>query len=213
MKRPRISISKEKAILEKPMRTADTKARMLDISMELRLGREGRRVRRTMGAREAEGVSREAKHQLCAGGRHPWDAGVGRGCTTPCIEFHHAWCSPSKAIDKEPHGKGSNHASNREDGNGEGPERGECGRADGLLVSVQPGTVVEVLNHLQKSGEKGSHRLKLSPFHLCHQCYELPGLSPATYRPLAGECGSQDNASLSWEPPSRWLGSNPREET
>lgn len=77
MKRPRMSISKESAILEKPMRTADTKARMLDISMELRLRREGRRVRRTTGVREAEGVSGGPKHQLLAGGRCLWDAGVG----------------------------------------------------------------------------------------------------------------------------------------
>lgn len=70
------------------------------------------------------------------------------------IRVHHTRCSPSKAIDKEPHGKGSDHASDREDGDGEGPERGEGGRADGFLISVQPGTVVEVLNHLRKRGQR-----------------------------------------------------------
>lgn len=35
----------------------------------------------------------------------------------------------------------------------------------------------------------------------------------ATYRPFAGKRGSQDDVSRSREPPSRWLGSNPREET
>jgi len=66
----------------------------------------------------------------------------------PPVGAHHARCSPAEAIDKEPHGKGPNHPSDGEDGDGEGPQRGEGGRADGLVVSVQPGTVVEVLNHL-----------------------------------------------------------------
>lgn len=76
---------------------------------------------------------------------------------------HLTQCSPSKAIDKEPDGKGPDHASDGEDGDGEGPERGEGGRADGLLVPVQPGTVVKILNHLQKRVEKQSHGVTTVP--------------------------------------------------
>lgn len=119
----------------------------------------------------------------------------------------HACCSPAKAVDKEPHGEGSDHAPNREDSDGEGPERGEGGRADGLTVPVQPGTVVEVLNHLRKMGEKQSRGFNKPPsFHLGHQCYKLPG--PMAHRTMRhGAAGLvaqlQPREETCWDAPGK----------
>lgn len=122
----------------------------------------------------------------------PATPGWGEAAQPPHWGIHQTQSSPSKAIDKEPHREGANHAPNREDGNREGPECGKGGRADGLLVSVQPRAVVEILNHLEN---KERNQIK-------HQTHPLSsratrGTSPCGYR------SSQDNASPSPELPAK----------
>lgn len=56
---------------------------------------------------------------------------------------------PSKAIDKESDGEGAKDATNREDGDSDGPDGCEGVLGDGLLVAVKPGFIDETLNDLR----------------------------------------------------------------
>lgn len=59
---------------------------------------------------------------------------------------------PSKAVDKESDGEGAKDATDREDGDGDGPDGREGALGDGLLVAVEPRLIDELLNDL--TGEK-----------------------------------------------------------
>lgn len=67
---------------------------------------------------------------------------------------------PSKAIDKKSNGEGSKNASNRKDGNGDGPDCGEGVLRDGLLVAVFPRAVDEPFDDLA-----GTRQTKSMNFH------------------------------------------------
>lgn len=56
--------------------------------------------------------------------------------------------SPSKPVDKEPDGEGTEDASNGEDGHRDGPDGRERRLADLSLVALQPRLIDESLNHL-----------------------------------------------------------------
>ena len=65
------------------------------------------------------------------------------------------FCSPAETVNKKAHGEGTNHASHREDGHGQGPERGQRGGRDGLPIALDPRLVVELFNHLQEKQQPG----------------------------------------------------------
>lgn len=59
---------------------------------------------------------------------------------------------PSEAVDKESDGEGAKDATNREDGDSDGPDGCEGGLLDGLLVALQPRLIDKTLNDLQQGG-------------------------------------------------------------
>lgn len=64
---------------------------------------------------------------------------------------------PSKAIDKKSNREGAKDASNRKDGNSDGPDCCEGALSDGLLVAFKPRIIDELLNDLaqdRKTKEK-----------------------------------------------------------
>lgn len=69
---------------------------------------------------------------------------------------------PAKAVDEQAHGEGAEDAADREDGDGDGPQGGEGGLGDGLLVPVEPCFVEEPLNNLAEQ-ERKQHQLTTLP--------------------------------------------------
>lgn len=63
---------------------------------------------------------------------------------------------PSKAIDKETNREGSKDASNRKDGNSDGPDCCEGVLGDGLLVAFKPRTIDEPFNDLAQDRQNKS---------------------------------------------------------
>lgn len=61
---------------------------------------------------------------------------------------------PSKAVDKESDGEGAKDATNREDGDSDGPDGCERVLTDGLLVAGQPRLIDKIPNDLQQGGKK-----------------------------------------------------------
>lgn len=57
---------------------------------------------------------------------------------------------PSKAIDKKSNREGSKNASNRKDGNGDGPNGCEGVLRDGILVAFKPRTIDEPFDDLAR---------------------------------------------------------------
>ncbi len=55
---------------------------------------------------------------------------------------------PSEAVDKESNGEGAKNASNREDGDRDGPDGCEVALGDGSLITVKPRLIDKVLNDL-----------------------------------------------------------------
>lgn len=65
---------------------------------------------------------------------------------------------PSESVDKESNREGSEDASNREDGNGNGPDGCERVLGDLLLVAVKPCLIDKVLDDLTHTEEKVNER-------------------------------------------------------
>lgn len=61
---------------------------------------------------------------------------------------------PSKSVDKESNREGSEDASNREDGNGNGPDGCERVLGDLLIVAVKPCVIDKALDDLEHTREK-----------------------------------------------------------
>lgn len=61
---------------------------------------------------------------------------------------------PSKAIDKESNREGSKNASNRKDGNSDGPDCCEGALSDGILVAFKPRVIDEPFNDLARDRQK-----------------------------------------------------------
>lgn len=63
-------------------------------------------------------------------------------------------CLPSEAVDKESDGEGAEDATNREDGDSDGPDGCEGVLGDGLRVALRPRLIDEILNGLNDQGKK-----------------------------------------------------------
>lgn len=72
------------------------------------------------------------------------------------IRMKESVTSPAQPLRDETHAEGGEHAPDGEDGNGQGPEGGECPWGDGLLVPVHPRSIVVLLDDLLKEG--GAHK-------------------------------------------------------
>lgn len=67
---------------------------------------------------------------------------------------------PSKAIDKESNREGAKDASNRKDGNSDGPDCCEGALSDGLLVAFKPRIIDEPFNDLAQDRKTKEEKKK-----------------------------------------------------
>lgn len=62
----------------------------------------------------------------------------------------HEVLSPAEPLGDDSHTEGGHHASDREDGHWERPERSECGLRNGIWVPLYPCCIILVLNNLTR---------------------------------------------------------------